>query len=451
MIGAEQGPAANRPTGADMGDFTMPDTTAGNATHSSAAPLVSWRTIIATNIGAVFEWYDLALYAMFVTIFSKQFFPASDPTVSVLLSLSTFAIAWLVRPLGAIFIGGYADRAGRKPAMVLSAGLMTLGTGATAVMPTYAMIGVVAPILLVIARMVQGFSAGGEFGSATALLAEQDPRRSGFYASIQWASSGLSVFIASLFAYIVNTTLAPDQVLSWGWRIPFLIGTFIGPVAWYIRRRAEESPAFRMAHISRARPLTEVAQHDKTRVLLGAGIVAAGAAGSYMNQYMPTFANTHLGLTASQSLIGTLVASAINATMPMVFGHLSDRFGRIPIMGTFSAIGLVMTYPLFVWLVGSPTLGKLIASQALLAFVLYSGYFATAPALLSDLFQVRRRTTGVSLAYVFGQLLFGGVTPLVAGYLVAATGSPTSPAIYLTGVIFLSILSLWGCRGLGVR
>jgi MHS family proline/betaine transporter-like MFS transporter len=412
---------------------------------------VKWRTIVATNIGAVFEWYDLAIYAMFVTSFSTQFFPNSDPNVSVLLSLGTFASAWFVRPLGAIFIGGYADRAGRKPAMVMSAGLMMLGTCMTALLPTYATIGIAAPTLLVLARMIQGFSAGGEFGSATALLAEQDPKRSGFYSSIQWASSGFAIFIASLIAYIVNMTLAPQQMLDWGWRVPFLLGTLIGPVAWYIRRKAEESPEFAVGQHGDVQPLREVLRSDKTRVLLGAGIVAAGAAGSFMNQYMPTFANTHLGLTRSQALIGTLVASGINSVAPMIFGHLSDKVGRIPVMGLFSAIGLVMTYPLFVWLVGDPSLTKLIIAQTLLALVLYSGYFATAPALLSELFQARRRTTGISIAYVLGQLFFGGITPLVASYLVARTGSPTSPGLYLTGVIFLSILCLWGCRRLGVR
>ncbi|WP_342362775.1 MFS transporter [Terrarubrum flagellatum] len=429
----------------------MHDIASSQSAQGVAGRKASWRTIIATSIGAVFEWYDLAIYAMFVTTFSKQFFPTSDPTVSLLLSLGTFASAWLVRPLGAIVIGGYADRAGRKPAMVLSAGLMMLGTGVTALLPTYATIGIAAPVMLIIARMIQGFSAGGEFGSATALLAEQDPKRSGFYASIQWAASGFSVFMASLIAYIVNTSLAPDQVLAWGWRIPFVIGMMIGPVAWYIRRKAEESPEFAAAKEENAQPLREVATHDKSRILLGAGIVAAGAAGSFMNQYMPTFANTSLGLSPSQALIGTLVASSINSIAPMIFGHLSDRLGRIPVMGFFAVIGLLMTYPLFLWLVGAPTLPKLIATQALLAFVLYSGYFATAPSLLSELFQVRRRTTGISIAYVLGQLLFGGVTPLIAGFLVAQTKDPTSPGLYLTGVIILSILSLWGCRRLGVR
>lgn len=423
--------------------------------EAPARRTVSWKTVVATNIGAVFEWYDIAIYGFFVTIISQRFFPTSNPTVSVLLSLGTFASAWLIRPLGAIVIGTYADRVGRKPAMVLSASLMMLGTGITAVLPDYATIGIFAPIILVLARMVQGFSAGGEFGSATSLLAEQNPKRAGFYASMQWASSGFSIFIAAIIAYIVTQSLTPDQLHSWGWRIPFLIGTAIGPVAWYIRRTAEESPEFITsiadAEQAKRQPLKELVTQDKTRVLLGAGIVAAGAAGSFMNQYMPTYAKTSLGLTPSQAIIGTLVASAINCVCPMIFGHLSDKVGRIPIMRFFSIVGLLMTYPLFVWLVASPSLSKLIVTQALLAFVLYSGYFAVAPGLLSDLFQVRRRTTGISIAYVMGQLLFGGITPLIAGLIVAHTGNPASPGLYLSGIIVISMISLWGCSRLGVR
>lgn len=409
-----------------------------------------WRTVIAASIGAVFEWYDLLLYAMFVPTISKLFFPTSDPAVGILIGLSTFASAWLVRPLGAIVIGAYADKAGRKPALVLSTGLMMIGTGLTGLLPGYASLGLAAPTLLVLARLLQGFSAGGEFGSATALLVEQDPARSGFYASVQWACSGFAVFIAALVAYIVNTTLAPADVLEWGWRVPFLVGVLIGPVAWYIRARADESPLF-AATTHAAQPLREVAANDKWRVLLGAGVVAAGAAGSFMNQYMPTFANTTLHLSASQALVGTLVAGLINAVLPMVSGHLSDRFGRIAPMLIFGVVGLVMTYPLFLWIVASPSMANLVIIQALLATVMYSGYFAIAPALLSDLFQVRRRTTGISIAYVLGQLLFGGVTPLVAGLLVTRTGSASSPGLYLTAIIALSLACLLGCRRLGVR
>jgi MHS family proline/betaine transporter-like MFS transporter len=408
------------------------------------------KTAIAANIGAVFEWYDLLLYAVFAVTLSKLFFPPGDPNSAVLLSLGTFAIAWLVRPLGAVVIGTYADRAGRKPALVLSVGLMMLGTLITAVLPGYATIGLAAPVLLVLARLIQGFSAGGEFGSATALMAEQDPRRRGFFASLQWAASGFAVFLASMFAYIINQTLEPAQVVSWGWRIPFLFGLLIGPVGLYIRRAMDESPEFETTEHS-ATPLREALTLDLGRILAGAGAVAAGAAGSFTNAYMPTFAITKLGLGASAALVGTIVAGMINSTLPMWFGHLSDRFGRLPVMWTFGGLGLVMIYPMFVWLIASPSVGTLAACQALLAVVMYCGYYATVPALLADLFHTRRRTTGVSISYALGQLLFGGVTPLVVGWLVTKTGDPTSPGVYLTGVVVVSLVSLGVCRRYGVR
>jgi MHS family proline/betaine transporter-like MFS transporter len=408
------------------------------------------HTAIAANIGMVLEWYDLLIYVLFAVTLSKQFFPTNDPNIGVLLSLGTFAIAWLVRPLGAVVLGTYADKVGRKPALVWSVALMMVGTGITAVVPNYATIGIAAPILLVFARLVQGFSAGGEFGSATALMAEQDASRRGFYASLQWASSGFAVFLASMFAYAINQTLSPAEVAAWGWRVPFLFGLLIGPVGWYIRRNLDESPEF-SATESSPEPLREVLVHDWARVLAGAGAVAAGAAGSFTNSYMPTFAITKLGLSPSVSLIGTIVAGVINSTLPMWFGHLSDRLGRLRIMWTFAVIGLVTIYPMYLWLVASPSVFTLIACQAVLALVLYSGYYATVPALLADLFHTRRRTTGVSLAYVLGQLLFGGVTPLVVGAIVNATHDPTSPGLYLSAIVVISMISLVACRRLGVR
>jgi MFS transporter, MHS family, proline/betaine transporter len=409
-------------------------------------PAGRMRTVVAATIGAVLEWFDLILYALFAVVLGRQFFPAAEPSVSLLLSLGAFAISWLARPVGAIVIGAYSDRAGRKPGLTLSAALMMLGTAMIAFMPSYASIGLAAPILVLVARMIQGFSAGGEFGSATALLAEQDPARRGFYASLQWAASGFSVLLASLAAYAVNTLLAPDQVASWGWRVPFMFGLLIGPVAVYIRRRLEEPEEFlRADHADR--PMTELVATDKARVLLGAGLVAAGACGSFLNTYMPTFAVTKLGLPQSQALLGTIAAGVINTLLPPFFGGLSDRLGRTKVMASTGVLGLLMIYPLFRWLTASPSIWTLVTIQALIALVFYCGYYSTVPAALADLFPVRRRTSGVSIAYVLAQTLFGGVTPLVVGWLVAVTGDSTSPGIYLSAVMLLSL----GCLAASAR
>ena len=405
------------------------------------------RTVVAANIGAVLEWFDLVLYALFAAVLGRAFFPAADPNVSLLLSLGAFAISWLVRPLGAIVIGAYSDRAGRKPGLTLSAGLMMVGTAMIAFMPPYSSIGLAAPLLILVARMIQGFSAGGEFGSATAMLAEQDPARRGFYASLQWSASGLSVLMASLAAYAVNATLSPEAVQSWGWRVPFMFGLLIGPVAVYIRARLDEPEEF--LHAAHAeRPIGELMATDKVRVLLGAGLVAAGACGSFLNTYMPTFAFTRLHLPQSQALLGTIAAGVINTFLPPLFGGLSDRLGRARVMAASGVLGLLMIYPLFLWLIASPSIGTLVAIQSLIALVFYCGYYATVPAALSDLFPVRRRTSGVSIAYVLAQTLFGGVTPLVVGWIVATTGDPTSPGLYLGGVMLLSLGCLFASKRL---
>ncbi len=399
------------------------------------------RTVIGATIGAVLEWFDLLIYAMFAVVLAKQFFPTSDPNVSLLLSLGTFALAWLVRPIGAVVIGSYADRAGRKPAQVLSVVLMMIGTLLTGILPNYAAIGLAAPLLLMLARLLQGFSAGGEFGSATALLAEQDPARRGFFASLQWAASGFAVFLAATSAYVINSVLTPDQVAAWGWRLPFLFGLLIGPAGWYIRSRAEETPEF-LATAPSANPLAEVAAQDKLRILLGAGVVAAGAAGSYTINYMPTFAATQLHMGPTTALIGTVAAGAVNTVIPPLFGHLSDRHGRYTIMGLFGVLGLLLIYPLFLWVLASPTLATLILIQVIVALVFYCGYYATVPAFLAELFPIRRRTTGISIAYVLAQLVFGGVTPLVVSALIAASGNRAAPGLYLSGVTLLSLLCL---------
>jgi MHS family proline/betaine transporter-like MFS transporter len=325
------------------------------------------RTVAGATIGAVLEWFDLLVYAMFAVVLAKQFFPTTDPSVSLLLSLGTFALAWLVRPVGAVVIGAYADRAGRKPALILSAGLMMIGTLLTGALPPYSAIGI-------------------------ALLAEQDPARRGFYASLQWSASGLAVFLAAASAFAINSLLTPDQVAAWGWRIPFLFGLLIGPAAWYIRSRGEETPEFLETTMA-TNPVAEIAGQDKLRVLLGAGVVAAGAAGSYTINYMPTFAATQLHMGPTTALIGTMVAGVVNTIFPPLFGHLSDRYGRFTVMGLFGALGLLLIYPLFLWVLASPTLATLILIQVIVALVFYCGYYATVPAFLAELFPTRRRTT----------------------------------------------------------
>ena len=408
------------------------------------------RSIIAANIGAVFEWYDLLVYAFFASTISKLFFPTTDETTSILLSLGTFGLSWLARPLGAVVIGGYSDRAGRKAGLTLSATLMTIGVLLTAILPTFQTIGVAAPALLMLARLIQGFSAGGEFGAANTFLTEQSPQHRGLLASMQFSATGISTLLAAGFAFVILGDLSVDQIGSWGWRVPYVFGLLIGPVAYYMRRHMDDSPEFSPAAASKT-PFRETWTHDKWRVLAGAAVVAAGAAGSFMNSYMPTFAITKLGLPASSVLLGSVAAGGINTVFSLIFGHLADRFGSVAIMRLAGCIGIVIAYPLFAWLIDNPSVAHLVMFQSVLAFVFYAMYYAPVGMLLYKLFPVRRRTTGVSVAYVFAQTFFGGVTPFIIGALIAATGTPLVAGVYLAASAVLGQVGLFFCHRLGVR
>src|SRR5258708_13178699 len=214
---------------------------------SGAVPIsrpAAWRAVVAASIGSAFEWVGLVVYGFFAVVISKVFFPSGNDSVSILLTLGTFGVSFFMRPLGAIVLGAYADRAGRKAALTLSILLMMMGTLIIALLPTYSSIGIAAPLVLVLARLMQGFSAGGEFGSATAFLAEHVPGRRGFFASWQVASQGLTTLLAAIFGVVLTGNLSPAQMSSCGWRVPFVFCLLVTPVAYYIRQRLEQKPVF---------------------------------------------------------------------------------------------------------------------------------------------------------------------------------------------------------------
>ena len=409
------------------------------------------REVVAATIGTFFEWYDLLVYGTFAVVISHQFFPSTDPTVGLFLALLTFASAYLVRPLGAILIGQYADRAGRKKALVLSVGLMLIGTLITGVLPNYDSIGVAAPALLVTARLLQGFSAGGEFGAANTYLAEQNPRHRAFYASLQFSTTGLAIVVAATFGYMLNNNLSPEAMNAWGWRVPFLFGLLIGPVAIYIRRNIAESPDFEPEAAAASSPLAEVLRHDKLRMLVGAGVVCAGNVASYVNIYMPTYAITQLHLPPASAFVGSIVGGTVSTIFPMVAGRLADRYGNVVVMGWSIVIGIIIAYPLFLLLSTYPTVGTLALIQGVIGLVFYSFYYAPVGTVLTQLFPASRRTIGSSISYVASQTFFGGITPLVVNQLIASTGNPMSPGIYLSVMGCVGLFSLLVSRRMGVR
>lgn len=417
----------------------------------SVAPamrLKVWRAVAAASIGNALEWFDLVAYGFFAVVISQQFFPAGNDTISLLLTLGTFGVSFFMRPLGAIVLGAYADRAGRRAALSLSISLMMVGTLIIAVLPNYATIGLAAPLILVIARLLQGFSAGGEFGSATAFLAEHMPQRRGFLSSWQVASQGLTMLLAASFGVVLNGNLSPAQMDAWGWRIPFFFGLLIGPVAWYIRKRVDETPEFVAAEMSSKTTLTPVRDTlatQKERLLIAIGVVILATVSTYVVLFMPTFAVKQLGLPASASFAAILLTGMIQLVVSPLVGHWSDRHGRTGIMLASAITILVLIYPAFAMLVSHPTLATLLVVQIIFGFLI-SGYFATLPGLLSEIFPVSTRTTGLSLSYNIAVTIFGGFAPFIISWLIASTGTKVAPGFYMIFAAAISIVALFAVR-----
>jgi MHS family proline/betaine transporter-like MFS transporter len=398
------------------------------------------RVIVAASMGNALEWYDFLIYGYFAVTIAKVFFPSGDDTVSLLQALGAFGLSYLVRPLGAILLGAYADRAGRKAALMLSILLMMIGTTIMAVIPGYATIGLAAPALVLLARLLQGFSVGGEFGSSTAFLVEHSKTRKGFMASWQWASQGLTALIASAFGVLLTSTLAPDQLLSWGWRVPFLFGLLIGPVGLYIRSRMAETPEFVAAGPARTPIRTLLAEHP-TAVLIAIGASIISNSSNYLILYIPTYAISQLNLPPSTGYIATLVGAVILGTVSLIAGHWSDKIGRTRIMLAMTALFLVTSYPIFAAMVTYPSLATAILAAGWLSLV-KAGYSGVLPSLLSELFPIDTRAIGMSFSYSVSVTIFGGFAPFVAQWLIAQTGDKLSPSYYLMATAVLSMVAI---------
>ena len=428
------------------------------------------RLIIASSIGNALEWFDFAAYGFFAVTISHLFFPVQDQTVSLLLTFGTFGLSYIFRPLGALLLGRYADRRGRKAALLVALNLMTIGTAVCAFIPTYASIGLAAPIGLMCARVLISFSTGGEFGSGTALMIEQKSPRKAFLSSWQFSSQGMSTLLASCFGLALSTQLTAAQIASWGWRTPFIFGLLIAPVGLYIRKHIEDtlptsvaqSPLANAAEANAGAhttapangaakeatneatdaPIRLLLTHYKSRILLAAGIMAVSTAASYlMILYMPTYAVKQLHLPASTGFAATVVTGLILTVMTPIMGHLADHYGRGRIM-TVSAIGTLLTiYPCFAWLLSAPSFGVLMAIM-IVAGVIKAIYFGPLAAVLSSLFPVHVRSTGLGFSYNIGVMVFGGFTPWLVTMIIGATGNPASPSFYLMGCAVLSLVCL---------
>jgi MFS transporter, MHS family, proline/betaine transporter len=398
------------------------------------------KLIVATSIGNALEWYDITVYGYFAAYLSKAFFPNSDPTISILLTFGTFGLSYLIRPIGGVVLGAYADRYGRKASLMISIVMMTLGTFVIAFMPTYETIGILAPIAVLAARLVQGFSAGGEFGSSTAFLVEHAPERRGFIASWQFASQGLSTLLASVFGVGLTFWMTPSDMQSWGWRIPFWFGILVGPVGIYIRNHLEDATAPPARKLGS--PVKDVFLQQKFRVMLSIGVLAISTAVNYLIIYMPTYAVKTLNLSPTVGFLATFAAGLVLTFLTPIAGIVSDKVGRTNHMIAVNLLLLFSIYPAFLFLTRHPTPMVIIVAVFWLA-TLKSLYYGPLAALMSELFPAATRATGLGLGYNIGVTLFGGMGPVLMAWLggIALIGD-LAPGYYLTLVCVVSLVTL---------
>ncbi|WP_354675042.1 MFS transporter [Cupriavidus alkaliphilus] len=402
------------------------------------------RAIVATVIGNGLEWFDFTVYSFFAVIIARLFFPTGNDLSSLLLAVATFGVGFFMRPVGGIVLGVYADRVGRKAALSLTILLMALGTTLIGIAPTYDQIGILAPLLIVVARLMQGFSAGGEMGGATAFLTEYAPaRQRAYYSSWIQASIGVAVLLGAAVGTFVTTSLSEEALNSWGWRLPFLLGIVIGPVGYYIRHHLDETPAFRDTAERADSPLKEIFQAYPRETAASFSMVILWTVCTYVLLfYMPTYAVKVLKVPQADGFVAGMAGGcAIMVFAPLV-GLLADRIGRRVLLSGSALLILVLAWPMFAYINHVPGLASLLVFQLVFG-VLIATYTGPILAAFSELFPARVLSTGLSVAYNFAVTIFGGFASFIITWLIATTGSSMAPAIY---VMIAAAISLVGTR-----
>ena len=372
------------------------------------------RAALAAGIGNALEWYDFGIYAFVVPYISVLFFPQTAPGTAVLLALAVYGSGFVARPLGAVLFGRLGDRAGRRRALAAVIVLMALSTGAIGMLPTYAQVGAAAPILLVALRLLQGLSAGGEWGGSASFLVEYAPKgRRGLMGSWQQSSLALGSVLAGGLVSLLAANLSKDAMLSWGWRVPFLLGLVVGAVGLYLRTHIPETPEFtRAVEQDRVttRPLRDAFGRKGIHATLKAfGLSVHQAVASYLILgYMPTFFVVVIGLPPQKAVMVVTLGIALLAMVAPLTGWLSDRIGRKPLLLASCVTLALATYPLLRW--AGPSMGSALTVQfaLILGFALFSG---PSPAAYVELFPASIRYTGLSVGYNFANAIFGGFAP----------------------------------------
>lgn len=399
------------------------------------------RAVVAVIVGNGFEWFDFISYSFFAIVIGRLFFPMAGDNVSLLLSVSTIGVGFFMRPVGGIVLGALADRRGRKRALAASIFLMTIGAALIAFAPTYDQAGMLAPATIVLARLLQGFSAGGEMGGATAYLMSKVPlERRGFYTSWIQASIGVAIILSAALGTIIVKHLTQDQIESWGWRVPFLFGLLLGPIGMYIRANLVEADVPSKT-VRESVPVVEVFRNHGRSAVVGFGLVVFWTVCSYVLLfYMPTYSVKVLKLEASAGFIAVIVGASIVFVVTPFVGMLSDRYGRKVFLIAATLAAAVLAEPMFVYLNHTPSLGSLVAFQVVFGLIiaLYEGPILVA---LSELFPPRVLSTGIAVSYNLAVMTFGGFSASIITWLISATGNHIAPAFYVIATAFLSLVA----------
>jgi MFS family permease len=407
------------------------------------------KAIAAITLGNGLEFFDFTIYSFFATIIGKLYFPVEGQLAQLMLAVGTFGVGFIMRPVGGVVLGAYADRAGRKAAMSLTLWLMTLGSAIIAFAPTYAAIGVAAPVLVIVARLVQGFALGGEVGASTSLLMEYGSDKTrGFYGSWQFVSQGMNTVCGSLLGVALAAALSAAALESWGWRVPFVIGMAMGPIGIYIRRHLNETlPGVedgnaRLNPDAATQPVRKLFRDHSRAITAGVVTTIGGTAANYIVLfYLSTYAIRILHLPMSSALWAAWTAAAVTVVCSPFAGALSDRVGRKPVLLVSRVLLIAAVYPAFIAINASPTVPVLLAVVAALAVLVA---FTAVPniVMLPELFPREIRATGMSIVYCLGVSIFGGFAQFFATWLIQLSGSNLAPAWYLIGCGLVSLVPL---------
>jgi MHS family proline/betaine transporter-like MFS transporter len=417
----------------------------GRPIAPAASPDVLRKVLGASFIGNFVEWFDYASYGYFATVIAHAFFPEIAPESALLATFAVFAISFFVRPLGGIVWGSIGDRIGRRTALSWSILIMSGATTLIAFLPSYDQIGILAPILLLLVRMVQGFSASGEYAGATSFIAEYSPdNRRGLYTSIVPASTAAGLLAGSLMSAGLFTLLSTEHMHSFGWRLPFLLAAPLGLIGLYIRLRLEDTPKFREMeanHRLEETPVRDLFINYWRQMLIAFGVTCLNAVGFYLIlSYMPTYLITEMGIGEAQSFIATSITLAVYIGMIFLMGQLSDMFGRKTALITASLLFIVLTVPLFSLLDGA-VFWKIVLIQ--IAFgILLTVNDGTLPCFLSEIFPTKVRYSGFAFSFNTANALFGGTAPFIATWLISATGSKLAPAWYLVAAAVVALVAM---------